>query len=179
MKKNNLLFILILIFLLVPCWLFAETEDIQNIKFGDYSIGYDKEIVLDSGDIIYYLNDGLVLSVTDTNSDGEIDMWMRYSSSDDDIVLNLEALDTNYDGEIDTVNEVSIDEKIKNIKQPADEKLKEFVLPENPNPREEIKREVEAPTEKLASFVLAPPPAKNKFFFPYFKVGIILHILLH
>lgn len=95
---------------------YAMDPSAQQYEIGDYKVDYDTN---DEGE--YYLGDKLVLSVYDTDDDGQDDLWIQY---DDEFYVVLEAYDTTGDGDPDIFVELDREEVVNNLIQP------DIVMPE-------------------------------------------------
>lgn len=112
MKRNKFIKIFSLLFVLNLGFFSLAYAEEQSITFGEYQVEYDETFDAGSGQILYYQDGTLVLSTSDTNNDGNIDLWLRYA---DDEVLDLEAHDLDFDGAPDAYALLDEDERVTEL----------------------------------------------------------------
>lgn len=174
MKKVIKIQFIIMIFLLA-CPVFAQVdagEAAQSIQFGEYAVEYDASEEVSEGHTIYKRGGNIVLSVFDTDANGQDDLWLRYN---EDLVADLQASDTTLDGQADTFMVLDADENVTDLKAP-EFVLQPVELPQNPNPAE--KKIEPAQAEAPDYFTLNPPPTKSTFSFSFKWLSLILLIVI-
>lgn len=93
----------------------AQEIEEQTYELGDYRILYNQETTAEDNSKDYYQGENLVLSVYDTNGNGQDDLWLNF---DEEFYLILEAYDTTGDGQPDTFVELDNNEAITKLVQP-------------------------------------------------------------
>ncbi len=171
MKIIKIQFIIILLFFVCPVLaqdVESETE-MNTMRFGEYSIEYDLSEEISQNHTVYKKNGEIVLSIFDTDENGQDDLWLRYN---EDLVLDLEASDSDGDGEPDTFVSLDSEENVTNLKAP-EFVLEEVVLPQNPNPEQKVQP---VGVTALEVFVVEPPPTEDEFSFSIKWIALILVI---
>jgi hypothetical protein len=105
-----------------------------------------------------FKDDNIVLSVFDSNQDGQIDTWLRFDNNGE---LDLEVYDSDFDNKIDTVHTIKEDAIEETLKEP-EFKVEDFVVPDNPNPQPKTSTVSEEINNENEFFVLNPPPSEEK-----------------
>lgn len=92
-----------------------EAEQVEQYSFGKYIVEYDSKQENDDNSVDYYLGEDLVLSVYDTDDNGQDDLWLQY---DEELYLIVEAQDTTGDANPDTIAELDKDENVISLVEP-------------------------------------------------------------